>query len=179
MNHATLIQRLAFAHMLALIIVGDACAQQQPEAVGAPATHAYPCYRLSYSPDTVGYYLPALVQLIDEGATPGSGPHRFARWQGGDVQRQSVRESFKLSIGSANWRQWGDSLLIESHTGLPLMSIQLRRLDRAAAPATSNARADVRAWKGRAFASLNDGPDHMEGDVSVVKASCDTFRTRR
>ena len=178
MNHATVVQRLAFAQVLTLITVAVACAQQQPRVAQATMPHAYACYQLSYKPDSVGYYLPALVQLVDDGLTLESRPYQLARWRGGDVQRQSLRDGFKLSSGSANWRQWDDSLLITSHTGMPQMSIHLRRVGTAAS-AASNARADGIVWSGRAVAYPDDVSDRVEGDVSAVTASCDTFHTGR
>ena len=175
MTHATALQRLATC-LLMLVVIGDACAQQPPRVAPATTPPAGECYQLSYSPDTVGYYLPAFVELVANDTTL---KYWFvARWQGGDVQRPNVRESYKVSGGTAMWNLWRDSIRIESHTGLRQMSIHVGRLDPTSALPVSPSRAEVMTWKGWALAALDDGPDHVEGDVSFATVSCDAFHTR-
>lgn len=182
MKHAIPVRRFALAQVLtlAITIVSDVGAQQQPQSARDTQPHTCTCYELSYAPDTLSYYLPALVQLIDDaGATHGSRLSHVAGWRGGGVQRQDLRESFKLSSGTARWRQRGDSLFIEMDPVLRTFIIRLQRLDTAAARAASHARARPVSWRGRAFAYPADGPPYLEGDVFVSTVACDAFRTPR
>lgn len=174
MKLATVLQRLSATCLISLVIIGDACAQQ-PRLAPASMPLGGSCYRLSYSPDSLGYHLPALIELVSDG---GYWFARPVRWQPGDVQRPTVRESYKLSNGTAVWRQRGDSLFIESMPGVHLMQIHVRRIAPASAYPVSDARAEVVSWKGRAYAYFNDATDHVEGDVSFSKASCDAFHVQ-
>lgn len=173
MNHAIPIPRLAFAPLLAVAIVSQACAQR-PQLAPDTVMHATTCYALSYVPDTAGYYLPAFVQLIDDAsAKQGSPRYHAARWRGGAVQSRHVHESFKLSAGTARWRQRGDSLVIETDPVLQAFLIRLQRLDTTAAPAASDSRAGAGSWRGRGVAYLGDGPAYVEGDVFGSTTACD------